>query len=362
MAQRLRLYDCRMSRLPSLLGKCVGDVVGIANVVNTAQRRLLYCKEASDDGWWGTWAEVVLSVSRCAPYVTLPREIARIEAVNVCDKPILLHNLFYEYLQFGNGRMPKRCQHHLGPNRVTEAYTRNNAVLFQDLTSAPQFIAIYATNSADMQGTSRVLVQGLDQNNNVVYSQDTLVRVNGIFLTLASPFVTSPLTFNAITGIQKDVTQGPIQIFQVDPNSGAQVLLLTMEPGETTASYRRYYFNNLPCVCQPTPGNPCTTPPSPPVCSNVNVTAIAKLDLVPVVSDTDYLLLQNLEAIIEESQSARYDEMDTAAAKQMAAIHHTNAVRNLNGELVHYLGAKQAAIDFKPFGSARLERVKIGML
>lgn len=360
MPSRLRLVDLRLSNLPGDLGLCVGDVPRIAQVANTAQRRLLYCKEAGDEGWFGSWAEVKLPVSRCAPYITLPREIARIEAVNVCDQPILLNNQFAEYLQFGNGRMPKLCRSRLGSNRVTEAYTRNDAVLFQDLINPPQIIAIYATNAADMQGLSRVLIQGTDQNNVTVYTQDTLVRVQGIFLTLKSPFVSTPFPFMQITGVQKDVTLGQIQIFQVDPNTGAQVLLLTMEPGETTAGYRRYFFHNLPCTCRPSAINPCLTTPGE--CQNIHVTALAKLELVPVVTDTDYLLFHNLEAITEEAQSARYDTMDNGAGKAMADYHHKAAVRNLNGELIHYIGAKDAAIDFKPFGSARLERVKIGMI
>ncbi len=354
MPKRLRLYDVRMSRLPTLLGLCVGDVTGIANYVNTAQRRLLYAKEASDESWYGTWAEVVLRVSRQAPYITLPREIARIEAVNVCDRPILLNNQFVEYLQFGNGRMPKQCLSRRGCG-VPEAYTRNNAVLFTDLTNSPQNIRVYATNASDIAGTSRIMIQGLDAGGNQIYTQDTLNQVNGQFLVLQSPFVQAPQTFSYISGIQKDVTQGQVQIFQVDPTTGEQILLLTMEPSETVSGYRRYYFDALPCGCRP----PATTPQN---CPELQATAIAKLELIPVVSDTDYLLFHNLEAITEECQSIRYSEMDTQSAKAMSSERHIQAIRLLNGELSHYEGKNNAAVNFKPFGSARLERIAIGMI
>lgn len=360
---RLRLYDVRVSRLASLIGLCQSDVPQIAQAVNTAQRRLLFAKEASDESWWGTWAEVRLNVSRAAPYITLPREIARLEAVTVCDRPVPVFNAFYEYLQFGNGRMSKRCggnnRHH--GNRLTAAYTRNNAVLFTDLTNAPQFIAVFANDPADAQGTSRVLVQGLDQNGQQVYSQDGANQVNGVFVTMKMPFATTPTQFSKITGIQKDVTSGPVQIFQMDPNTSAQVLLLTMEPGEQTASYRRYYFDHLPCSCEPPIShNPCLT--SNPVLPPPQVTAIAKLELIPVVTDTDYLLFQNLEAITHECQSARYSETDTVAAQQLAASHHIEAIRLLNGELGHYNGVNSPAVGFFPFGSARLAHQHIGLL
>ena len=94
--QRLRLYDCLTSRLPSLVGLCQNNVPEIANYVNSAQRRLIYAKEAGNEGWYGTWAEIVFQVSQDAPYITLPREVDRLEVINVCDIPVRVENQFYE--------------------------------------------------------------------------------------------------------------------------------------------------------------------------------------------------------------------------------------------------------------------------
>ena len=359
MPQRLRLYNCRMSRLPGAIGLCTGDTVAIANAVNTAQRRLLFAKEASDESWWGTWSEVRLNVSRVAPYITLPREIARLEAVTVCDRPIPVQNQFFEYIQFGNGRMSRGCNHRRS-HWLRAAYTRNNAVLFTDLTTT-QMIVLFATNPDDTAGNSRVLLQGLDQNGLRIYSMDGPNQIDGVFVTLAAPFASAPMQFSQITGVQKDVTKGPVQIFQQDPTTAAQSILLTMEPGETTASYRRYYFDHLPCSCAPPIShNPCIT--SNPALPPPQVTAIAKLDLIPVVTDTDYLLFQNLEAVIEECISARMSEMDSTAAQGLATTHHTNAIRLLNGELGHFNGVNSPAVGFSPFGSARLEHQRIGTM
>ena len=347
--QRLRLYDCRNSRLPSLIGACTADTPQIAAYVNAAQRRLLFCREAGDEGWIGSWAEVAFNVvSRTTPYITLPREIARVEKVDVCKQPVPIANQFVEYLDFGNGRMPQFRRDNYGVQRM---FTRNNAVTFVDLSNAPQIIRIFATDPADINGSRRVLLQGADGSGNTIYTQDGFSQVTGVFVPLGAPFADSPMQLSTITGIQKDVTVGPIQVFQIDPTTGAGVLLLTMEPGETVANYRRYYFNNLPCNCCHSP----TLGVQP-----LQITAIVKLDLVPVVTDTDYLLIQNLEAVTEECQSIRYSEMDNAGAKQMAAERHTQAVRLLQGELVHYLGKTTAAVSFAPFGTARLERQKIG--
>lgn len=349
--QRLRLYDCRTSRLPGLIGLCVGDQQAVSEAVNTAQRRLLMCKEASDDGWWGTWAEVAFNVSRCSPYITLPREIARLEWLNVCDRPVLIQNQFYEYLNFGNGRMPKHSQRCGGFN-IMESYSRNNAVLFTDMTSSPQYITAYITDERDIG--KRVLVGGLNSAGNIVTTTDVMTQVQGEFITLTQPLVTTTTLWNQVNGIQKDTTYGLVRFYQTDPDTGDEILLLTMEPSETTASYRRYYFHQLPRGCCPNPTSTDAT--------SVQVTAIAKLDLIPVIADTDYCLIQSLEAIIEECQSVRYSQMDTPVAKAMSEERHKTAVKFLNGEINHYIGKNQVAVGVKPFGSAQLRRQAIGRL
>lgn len=340
--QRLRLVDLRNSRLPRSVGLCQDDVPQICDYVNSAQQRLLYAKEAGSESWQGTFAEVSFNLSRATPYITLPREIARLEGATICDHAIPIHNAFVQYLQFGNGRLRtnRRCG-----SCVLQAVSRNNAVTFVDLTAPPQYIRMYASDPKDVG--KRVLLQGTDANGVTIYSTDNLNEVTGIFVALDQPFVTSPLTFSNITGIQKDVTYAPVEFFQVDPTTGAEILLLTMEPGEKTASYRRYYFDNLPSTASS---------------NGVNVTAMAKLELIPVVVDTDFLLIGCAEAVILEAQSIKYSESDSPTAKQMSHDSHMSAIRLLLSELSHYQGVRSPAVSFAPFGSAKLERADVGMI
>jgi hypothetical protein len=354
MAQRLRLYDVRVSRFPRVVGLCQGDTMRIAQYVNSIQSRLVLCKEAGEEGWIGGWAEVQFSVSQATPYMTFGPDISRLELVDICDRPVDVNNQFVEYQRFGNGRLPKQFTNcGQGCRWASSVYSRNNAPTFTDLSTPPQLLTVFMSDPTD--ANKRILLQGTDQNSNTIVSQDGNSRAQGIFLTLATPFVTTPLTFNTITGIQKDITNGTVQVFQTDPNSGAQVLLVTMQPWETTAWYRRYYFDRLPWSCCNPNGSPTTT-------SSVTVTAIAKLELLPVTFDTDYLMIQNLEAVIEEGQALRYSEMDSMDSKQLEAIKHRDAVRLLNGQISHVLGQKDPAINIALFGSARLERNRIGSL
>lgn len=361
---RLRLYDVRLSRLPETVGLCKGDVSGIAAYVNSSEDRLIKCKETGDEGWYGTFAEVAFNgVSRINPFITTPRGIARVEAVNVCNFTVPMNNQFVEYLDFGNGRFPKawreQCFH--GDNLgLCNVFQRNNAVTFTDPTLKAFFIAIYTTNPLDFNSPARIFLQGIDTTDSIVYSMDNGVQVQGVFLPITSPFSQSAIQFSRLTGIQKDVTQGEIQFFQVDPATGIQTLIHTMQPGETVAGYRRYYLNDLPRSCCPFPGTPCV----PPLTGTqpLRVTALVKLEPVRVVHDTDYLLLHNMEALIEEAQALRYSMIDSAEATSKEARHHQKAVQFLNGELVHYYGENEPAVNFKPFGSASLERLNIGMM
>lgn len=362
---RLRFYDLRLSRLPDRVGLCQGDLPQLLEYVNSAQRRLLMAKEAGDEGWWGTWAEIAFNVYSTDPYVTIPRGIARLEMLDVCGYPAPVNNQFYEYLQFGAGRQPKRWQNGglscgFWGNNI-EVYSRNNVVTYYNLIQPYQIIRIYASDSADADGTHRVLLQGLDQNGSTIYSQNGLEQVSGMFVTLASPFADSSIPFSRLTGIQKDLTAGEVQFFQVDPVTGVELPLSTMEPTEQVALYRRYHLSKLPRNCCCIPVNSCL----PVTASNptyVRVSAMAKLELIPVSGDTDYTLIQNQEAIIEECQAVRFDGMDDRASAMMSDRKHKKAIGLLNGELAHYLGVDSPAINFSPFGSASLDRVHINMI
>lgn len=336
-----------MSRAAQSVGLCKADIGRIADLVNAAQRRLLLDRSAGDEGWWGTWAEMVFSVRTSNPYITLPRDVARIERVVICNEPVLTHNQFYEYIQLGNGRLPKTCRGDC--YRPLEVLTRNTVPLFADLTGKPRKIRMYPTDPQDYSGR-RVLLQGTDSADVVVTTQDMRYQVQGIYTELLPPFVECTVDFNSITGVQKDTTVGEVQFFEVDPVTGTQTAILTMLPTEQTAWYRRYYLANLPDHC-------CRGP-----FGTIDVKAIVKLDLVPATADQDYLLIGNVEAIVEEMQAIRYLEMDSADNKKNAEVHHANAVRLLIGECQHYLGKQDIDVRLNLFGTAKLERHKIGAL
>lgn len=197
----------------------------------------------------------------------------------------------------------------------------------------------------------RIFFNGIDNNGMQIYSVDNGVRVNGFFLSFDSPFVSSPMQLNSVTGILKDKTFGPISVYQVDP-SGNQSLLTIIQPDQQTTQYRRYFIQGLPTQCFD-----CDSPTG-----IVQIQAMAKLEFIPVASDTDFLIIQNIPALKEECMAIRAGEMDNAEGKRESALHHKEAIRLLNQELIHVIGKENPAIQFKPWGDASLELQGVGQM
>jgi hypothetical protein len=321
-------------------------------VVNEAQRRLV--KAGGETGWWGSWARVVFNVDvQNDPFITCPRSIARIINMDVCRWPVRVQNEFYEFLEAGIGLQPgTNCAGDALRNcNLMESYDRGLFPTFRDLVPGNKRLRFYVTDAADV--SRRVLVQGRDGNAQTIRSLDGLVQVQGIFVTLTTPFVQTPFDISFISGLQKDITIGEVPVYEYDTVTGQQRLISTLEPSEQVAGYRRYFLNGAPKNCC----DPATTS-----ATTAQITTMAKLAFIPVIADTDYLLIQDIDALKEACQAVRFGEMDDSLSAQQFQTRHANAVKLLNGELRHHLGKDQPAIGFAPFGTAHLQRQMIGSL
>jgi len=346
---RLRLIDVRRSFLPEAVGYCAADANRLITTINEAQERCVLA--GGETGWWGSYVKMVFNVSCTDPYLTTPRGVARLINLDICKRPIPIQNEFWEMLEFGNGLQapcnPITTDTCVSKCQQTQVYERGTVATFSDIVPPDKIIRIYLTDAADVG--KRVLLQGEDQNGATIVTMDGLVQVQGVFVSLVAPFADSPMVIDRLTGVQKDITIGSVSFYEVDQTTGNQRLILTMEPGEEVANYRRYYLAGLPRNC-------CDG------ATTVQVTAMAKMELIPVKTDTDYLLIQCLPALIEMAESVRYGRMDESSNQQMAELKRRNAIKLLNGQLIHYEGKDMPAVSFQPFGSARLSRAGVGSL
>lgn len=332
------------SRLPGLLGECTGNLNVIRSMVNEAQERLIFDPVAPDDGWWGGWATMVftVSVSNRQGYITAAREVGRIMDLNVCATPVQIRNGFHEYQEFRTGlRSVSSC---CGRKcRPMEAFERDSVATLTTL-GGTRYVDIYPDDPSDVG--QEVIIQGLDANSKQVIELDPngLRAVRGEKMTLELPFIRSANQFSRIDGIMKSPTVGPLTFYQYDTASASSLPLSSMEPGETVASYRRYFLSGLPNACF---GGTAGT---------VQVTGLVKLDLVPAMSPQDYLLIQNVPALIEEMQAIRYGSMDSPSSSRKVGEHHQMALRLLFGQLDHHLGKTKTSVSVPIWGSDRLQR------
>lgn len=334
------------SDFPQVLGLRPEDRTDCASAANSVLQRLMMDPMQPDEGWLGTWVTMFFNLvniqSNKTALIRTPQEIARLIVLDLCNTPRFIRNGFYEYLQFGTGHRPKGCSAMLCD--TTQVFDRPNVpTLVPFPSTAPQSIRIYPTDAADVG--KRVVFQGPDQNGIPVLGTDTATGTSNVgeTISLQLPFVTSANKFQDCDGIIKDVTKGPVKFYTVDA-SGNQTLLSSMDPNETTASYRQYLFAGLPDNCCNIPGGA------------LQVFAQAKLDFQPVVADTDYLIIPNIPALIEEGQAYRYSKMDSASAARLEAKHHAKALSLLAGHIDHVEGKVRTAIGVPIFGSQPLKR------
>lgn len=361
---RLTLGTLQLGAFPAAIGSCANDLPTIAKFANRSQRNLIDC--GGDQGWWNGWQKIAFPLSPLFPYFTLPREFSRAIGLDICGFPLQIQNEFYEFLPQGPGLQNRREFEQLNnfPDwsgcGALQGFERGGAwPTFRELFPANQYLKIYITNSLDVG--RRILVgPAWDENGNQIYTLDGNNQVDGFYMTFASPSVTSPMIVSRIGGIQKDASYGTIILKQLDANTGTEVTLSKYAPDETIPAYRRYYVNSVPYVAT-CPQSPCVIANLPsgvqiPAPRHVTVTALVKLSYVPALLATDFLIISCENALIEEAKRCRYMDMDAPNGPSQAATAHTNAIKMLQNELRTYLGEYSPAVNFAPFGTARITR------
>lgn len=317
--------DFRLSRAPEALGRCVTDVPYLLDKCNEARRRLI--EKNRNQGFWGTSASMLFNVIN--NYLTAPRFIARLTDVAVCHTAQAIHNGFWEFLSWGPGTLPVTPQTSgIGCHRL-DVIDRGYVPTQRDIDPG-KTLHLYATDARD--AGRRVLIQGTDTNGLVFKCQDGFNWTLGQFVTLQYPgFVTLQtdtnvvFPINTITAVQKDQTYGDVVMYQVDYPSldiATEVLLSRYGGDETQPSYRRYFLNNFPATCN------STTASSP-------VQGLAKLDYYPVQIDADWLLIDNIPALIAECQAIRFGDMESPQALIQSQSKHKEAIGLLNDTLDH---------------------------
>lgn len=310
--------------LARAIGVCTTDSI-ITTYANEAQERLL---NRPDDPL-GSWARYQLCLGQ-DDCLSWPRFVRTIQSFAICDTPGIIRDQFFEFIGYPNGIGLQDEDNMPG----TMLIDRGTACAFDDVnatTAVPKKIEVVADNAADAGKT--ITLRYYDVNGNKVYSSIGGTVQEGEQLTIASPPSVVRTGSNVMTGglyhVVKATTDYPVRLYEVNASTLARTKTLAIyEPGETVPVYRRSFIPGLSdmSACEDATTD-CT--------ENKRITAMVKLQHVPVVVDNDPFVIGNLAAlklmvmaIVREEQN-RHDE---------ALMLEQKAQRELDGEVASYLG------------------------
>lgn len=311
---RRTLADLKASRIPAALGLCPSDA-RIAVFANEAVERLL-----PEGHWWGTTQSFrICATEGC---VTMPPQVATIERAAICKTPIPIHDQWFEYLPTGAGiRGSCDCWQ--------EANYQGQFPTFGDIRLTNKKLRFICDLAGDVGKT--VLALGYDQNGNWIRTDQSGTILDGELITLAqSPGTISSNYFTNVTDIQlPDGRDGQMWLYEYNVDTGLQRMIGKYEYWETRPSYARFLFPSIKQNCDSS------------TCRQSSVDLIAKLEFIPVVKDTDYLLIANIPAMKEMMVAINKAENEPDSEKANNIILKGLAVAKtiLNSELDHYLGS-----------------------
>jgi hypothetical protein len=318
---RLRLADVRVpiARVANLCSTS-SEVVDLAN---EAHRRLV-----SKGSWVGCVQRyrICTSATGC---LTWPRQIETILSYWLCDTPGTVRNGWYEVSLAGPG---------LQNGDDSNAYTlidRGTSAVFDEIDGTDSKVMVQASVSEATD--KRILIRGYDENANWIRTQDNGVWIDGEYVTIGTIARYTTHYFTKITEVVKDVTNGPVSIWQYDTSlASATRQLGWYEPDETVPIYRCSLIPGLSNVggC----GSHSSDDDDDSCSSNTQLTVTAKLRHIDVVVDNDFFLLGSLSALklmvmsILKEEKNLFDEAQAYEAK---------ALKELQDELHSYEGDGQ---------------------
>jgi hypothetical protein len=327
----LTLAAARNSRLKRISGVCTSSQ-DFVDLLNDATEELM-----EKGAWWNTTKVYRGCVySQC---ISWPRQVGSVLALNDCHGSAPPVNPWGEF----NALLPEHVDHW---NRHGSFPCSNNMSLRDSGTSPvfnqipcllPRFLKFYITQQGDIGKT--ITIFGKSSGVEVLTTHLDGTVQPGLQVTLAIPFVQTPIFFDHIDRIIKDPTVGPVYGYQTD---GVNTFpLATYAPDETLPSYRtsRLIHSGPHCPSQ--------------------ISAFVKLNFIPVVNDNDEVQIDCIQALALAIQSIKLgDAFDSAGAEGMMA----RAVHTLNQQLRNKLQNDTIPVRFSPQGTAHLRRQRIGSM
>ena len=252
------------------------------------------------------WAGTTQSLILCAPngQITLPREVAKIIKCRVNGRFREVQSRWFEYYSNGNGLLGKG-------NWCGPLVDRGFACTQYDIPQGvPMYISIVSDREED--DNAKILLRGHDETGREVYGLHSFGESVPIYGGAQDTMWVSEKLFSDITAIEKPITRGYVYVSAILPSLGIRYFLGSIHPDETHPQYRRYFVQEVArdVTTTTTPlvnPDPLTTVQQ---MTPYRLDAMCKLQYVPLVHDSDPLLIQNFGALKMMLKAVRLEDAE----------------------------------------------------
>lgn len=317
-----------LSQARQKLSRYVGPTLddgAVTDRINSALERIY-----NSGKWKGLLASVSFNQSGVAANwwappvprtMTLPRRYQAVLGVTFDYYPRLTYPRWQEYIAGGPGGLAAG----VGMQKIVDA--GDGHVTWSDPTTSffPRF---EITDAGDVG--KKVYISGVDEYGKQIFDAS---GNNGLSVELSQAGVSLTTRFSKIVSVRKPITEGPVNLFAVNPDNAAQSnQIASYEPTETVPSYKRYklasadFTNTIDCLC--------------------------KRRFVPLVNgpDDDTALIPDNEGAVKMTLMAlQYEDKNDL---ERADTYFQKALQLLNSELKEDMGAPVVTLQMNPVAAA----------
>ena len=349
MSLQFQLSDLKADQgIRAVSGVC-NDSAKFISQINTATRQLM--KRGS---WYGTEILMKLCVYGC--WVTFPRHVGTVLGARTCQGYAEIHNHWYSIVG-GRG-----CCGQFAAN--SPLIDDGQAPVYNQVSGTTgKQIAYHVVKNDDIGKT--IKIYGLFYGGQPIQEKNAVTGVweDGITITATAaggtpgdvgtilPAMTPAVKADGtdliakITHVVREATSGMTYLYEYGPDADSVNALRDLavyEPNETNPMYRRMKIKNYTSI-------PGTTDAYGQ--SRKYIDCMVKLQFIPMVSDYDFLLIDDFDAIRYAIMAVKRDE---AGEDETAEASWAKAIRELNFNDREKSPGNQVSVRVRTMGSNRI--------
>lgn len=323
----LTFGQVKTSSIVNVIGACP-DSPQFAERVNEAVRKIMRR---------GDFVGTIVPIHTCvrSGCVVWPRYVGQVRKINVCNYPIPIKNVWYDFLEYRDRGWRSWC------GCEARMIQQEQAPAFSDIFGDGRFVRAYCTARADVGKTIQLF--GEDNNGQPLRTANSDGSyTEGITIVFAAPFASTSIFVRRIDRVIKDVTQGDVRLYAYNPVTDILEDIALYSPTETVPSYEKY---RLRANVWPT----TTSPPTTSCCPSMSVVALVKLKHIDAVVDSDLIAVDNIEAVKAMVQSVKYGE---AGDRSSAQGFEADCIREANLQLRDQFPDEQIPVEIDAFSGS----------